>query len=63
MFGMYLRLHLHVSASDRAVIRAARQMVHPMFRNAWMARGERHRFLRQMLAYHRHAQNMAALVA
>ena len=52
MYGTYCRLNVHVGASNIEVIRAARRrlMSYSLDRQH---RAERHRFFRQMLAYHR----------
>jgi hypothetical protein len=51
MFGTYCRLNVHVLASDREVIRAARKKLKNPRNPA--ERAARHRFFRQMLEYHK----------
>ena len=58
MYGNYCRLNLHVSTSERAVIRASAQLIQAEARFARATRAARHHFYRQMLDYHRGAQEM-----
>ena len=59
MFGSYLRLRVHVSASDLDVIRAARRKIVRKYRTARDRRDARHAFYRAMLGHHHHAQDLA----
>lgn len=56
--GTYNRLHLHVSASDRAVIRAARLVIDPLFQHSREHREGRHAFFRAMLDNHQRARRI-----
>lgn len=58
MFGTYSRPGLPVSGSRRAVIRAARRRIDPMFLWDRSWREGRHAFSRQMLEYHQRAQQI-----
>ena len=58
MHGTYLRLGITVHDGWRAVVRAAARKLKPRARRDPMLRGERHRFSRQMLAYHDQAQEI-----
>ncbi|MBV1702881.1 MAG: hypothetical protein KGQ46_13790 [Hyphomicrobiales bacterium] len=58
MYGTYCRLNLNVSVSARAVIRASAQLIKVEARFARTTRAARHNFYRQMLDYHRGAQEM-----
>lgn len=54
-FGTYCRLRVHVSASDREVIRKAHRKLKRKYRRAHAARADRHAFLRAVL-HHHHAE-------
>ena len=58
MYGTYLRLNITVHDGWRAVVRAAARKLEPRARRDPVLRGERHRFYRQMLAYHDQAQEI-----
>lgn len=58
MYGTYLRLDITVHDGWRAVVRAAAQKLKPRARHDLALRGERHRFYREMLAYHDQAQEL-----
>ncbi len=58
MYGTYLRLNVMVNDSWRTVVRAAAGRLHPRARRDRAVRADRHRFYRQMLAYHREAQDL-----
>jgi len=58
MFGTYLRLGITVHDGRRAVVRAASRKLKPSARRDPAVRIERHRFYRQMLAYHDQAQEI-----
>jgi hypothetical protein len=58
MFGTYCRLGVNVSASDFDVMRAARRKIAVQHRRGRARRADRHRFYRQMLAYHRDARGL-----
>ena len=58
MYGTYLRLNITVHDGWRAVVRAAARKLKPRGRPDPALRGERHRFYRQMLAYHDQAQDI-----
>jgi hypothetical protein len=58
MYGTYLRLNITVHDGWRAVVRAAARKLKPRARRDPALRGERHRFYRQMLAYHDQAQEI-----
>lgn len=56
-YAQYLRLELHVSASDRDLVRKAlRRMVIPSARYARDNREVRHEWLRDLLAEHHDAR-------
>jgi hypothetical protein len=55
VYGTYCRLSVHVSASAREVIRAARTKLSRKGKSREQ-RAARHQFIRQMLDYHRDAQ-------
>ena len=59
MFGTYQRLGVHIYASDMEVIRAARRKLQRKARRDPALKTKRKAFYRQMLAYHRHALNLA----
>ena len=61
MYGSYTRLNLPVSASARAVIRAASGKLLAQARHNRAQRQQRHAFYRQMLAYHNDAQRLVKL--
>ena len=56
MFGTYNRLNLHVSATNREVIRVARLLITEEGRRDPAKREQRKAFYRQMLNYHAGAQ-------
>ena len=58
MFGTYLRLNISVHEDWRTVVRAAARKLSPGVAQDRALRSERHRFYRQMLAYHRSAQRL-----
>jgi hypothetical protein len=58
MYGTYLRLDITVHDGWRAVIRAAARKLTPGTRFGPAHRAARHRFYRQMLTYHRAAQQL-----
>lgn len=55
MLGTYQRLHVHVAASRREVIRAAARKLKPCARYGRRSRVARHAFYRAMLAHHERA--------
>lgn len=57
-FGTYNRLNLHVSATGRDVIRAARTKIAEHHRRDPAMREARKAFYRQMLEYHAGAQDL-----
>lgn len=57
-FAQYNRLNLHVTDSNRAVIRAARQRLKPSARRSRDVRSERHAFFRAMLEQHKAASRL-----
>lgn len=59
MYGTYLRLNVHVYASNMEVLRAARKKLAKKFRCDRSVRDERHKFYRKMLEYHRELQQIA----
>lgn len=59
MYGTYQRLSITVADSWRTVVRAAARKLAPHARRDPAQRAARHRFYRQMLAYHRRAQEIA----
>jgi hypothetical protein len=58
MYGTYLRLGISVHASWRCVIRAAALKLKPSVRLDRTHRDARHRFYREMLAYHRNDNDL-----
>lgn len=58
MYATYLRLDITVHDGWRAVIRAAAKKLTPHARGDPAHRAARHRFYRQMLAYHQEAQQL-----
>jgi hypothetical protein len=58
MYGTYLRLGITVHAGWRAVVRAAARKLKPEARRDPARRTARHRFYREMLEYHRGAQQI-----
>lgn len=58
MYGTYLRLGVTVGDGWRAVVRAAARKIAPHARHEPSQRAARHRFYREMLAYHRRAQEI-----
>ncbi|MBN9278572.1 MAG: hypothetical protein J0I57_13240 [Hyphomicrobium sp.] len=59
-YGTYLRLEITVHARWRSVIRAAAGKLKPEMRRDPTKREIRHRFYRQMLDYHREAQEIVS---
>lgn len=59
MYCTYLRLHVTVHDGWRIVVRAAAGKLKPCVRRDPAQRRARHCFYRQMLAYHRKAQDLA----
>lgn len=59
MFGTYQRLGLHVSASNRDVVRAARKKLQLVFRRQPALRDYRKAFYRQMIGHHTAARKLA----
>jgi hypothetical protein len=60
MYGTYLRLDITVHDGWRTVVRAAAKKLTPAARTDPAHRAARHRFYRQMLAYHQQAQEIVA---
>jgi hypothetical protein len=59
MYGTYLRLGITVHDGWRTVVRAAASKLKPRARaDPKHHRAARHRFYRQMLAYHQQAQEL-----
>lgn len=58
MYGTYLQLGISVHASWRSVIRASARKLKPSVRHDRRHRDARHRFYREMLAYHRNGQDL-----
>ncbi|MEJ1967059.1 MAG: hypothetical protein WDN03_00265 [Rhizomicrobium sp.] len=58
MYGTYLRLGITVHVGWRSVIRAAAGKLKPAVPHDPRHRDARHRFYRDMLAYHKDAQNL-----
>ena len=58
MYGTYLRLGITVHDGWRTVVRAAARKLKSRARRDPTLRVERHRFYRQMLAYHDQAQEI-----
>jgi hypothetical protein len=59
-FGTYLRPDITVHDGWRAVVRAAARKLKPEAHRDPARRKARHRFYRQMLEYHRGAQEIVA---
>jgi hypothetical protein len=59
MYGAYLRLDITVHDSWRAVVRAASRKLTRRARRDPKHRAARKRFYREMLVYHRQAQDIA----
>ena len=59
-YGTYLRLDITVHDGWRAVVRAAAKKLTPGARRDPAKRNVRHRFYRQMLDYHREAQEIVS---
>ncbi len=59
-YGTYLRLEITVHANWQAVVRAAAKKLKPEARRDPARREARHRFYRQMLEYHREAQEIVS---
>lgn len=62
MESVYLRLGLHVSATSREVIAAARARLTESFKRAPEHRATRHAFFRQILDCHKAARALRAAV-
>jgi hypothetical protein len=62
LYGTYCRLRVHVSASNRAVIKAASRKITREHRYGRAQRDARHAFYRAMLECHRDAGNLYARV-
>jgi hypothetical protein len=58
MYGTYLRLDIAVHDGWRTVVRAAARKLAPHARRDPAQRAARHRFYREMLDYHRWAQEI-----
>lgn len=58
MYGTYLRLGVTVGDNWCTVVRAAARKLAPHVRRNPAQREARHRFYRQMLTYHRRAQEI-----
>lgn len=58
MFATYLRLHLHVHADWRVVIRAAAHKLTPQARRDPAQRDARRHYYRKMLAHHTNARDV-----
>jgi hypothetical protein len=58
MYSTYARLGLHVSASSREVIKAARSLIAKKLRRNPQWRPERKGFYREMLDHHLNAQRL-----
>lgn len=58
MYGTYLRLAVTAHDGWRAVVRAAARKLTARARRDPAHREARHRFYREMLAYHRDAQHL-----
>ena len=58
MYGTYMRLGVTAADSWRTVVRAAARKLAPLTRRDPAQRAARHRFYREMLAYHRRAQEI-----
>lgn len=61
--AQYHRLRLHVSATNRDVVRAASQMIAPWHRRSREVRAERHAFYRSAIERHEAARDLFAFVA
>lgn len=59
-FAAYCRLHLPITASNLAVIRAASGKINPKARFDPERRGDRHDYFRSMLDHHNDARDLAA---
>ena len=59
-YGTYLRLEITVHDGWRAVLRAAAKKLTAAARRDPTKREARHRFYRQILAYHREAQKIVS---
>ena len=60
MYGTYCRLNVRISASNIAVIRAARRKIAKHHRRAPEKREARKQFYRSMLHYHAEARGIAS---
>jgi len=60
MYGTYCRLDVHVHASAREVIKAARLKLKKAARTSRASRIARHAFFREMLEYHSRAREQFA---
>ncbi len=61
MYGTYLRLDITVHDGWRAVVRAASRKLNRQSRRDPNRRAARKAFYRQILAYHRQAQEIVAI--
>lgn len=59
-YAQYCRLNVPISASNRAVIRAAAMKINPSARFDPARRGDRHDYFRAMLDHHHDARDLAA---
>lgn len=57
MYAQYQRLNLHVSASNREVVKAAHKLLSPKGKSSTQRRA-RHDWLRQILQYHHDARQL-----
>lgn len=57
-YSTYNRLNLHVSATPKEVVRAARMKLQPFTWTDRRFRAARHAFFREILAHHHEAQEM-----
>jgi hypothetical protein len=62
MYSTYLRLGLHVSASDREVIKATQKKFNKEARRDPVLRRARHDVYRVMLEYHHNSQELFGFV-
>lgn len=58
-YAQYCRLNVPISASDRAVIRAAAMKINPRARFDPNRRGDRHEYFRAMFDHHHDARDLA----
>lgn len=62
-YAQYCRLNLHVSASNRKVVKRAHLMLRPAVRYAHKHRADRHAWLRSILQEHANARKLFGQVA